>query len=217
MTNNLIHSLSNSIDWQNLTDLGGLGYICSYCSNRVSSSKGYKCMKNDDTGETPTTYCWRKIYICPHCKKPTYIDEVENQFPGVIIGNNVNYLPKDVEGLYQEARNCISVAAYTASTLCCRKILMNIAVDLGAEEGENFIDYIKYLKDKNFVPQEANEVLQHIRLKGNNATHKIEIIEKEDAENLIEYIEILLKFVYEFPGKIKAQKNSEASTTPTNS
>ena len=205
--------MTASIEWENLTDLAGLSYVCSYCSNRVSSNKGYRCMKNNDAVEKSNTYGFGNIYICPHCKKPTYVDEVMNQFPGIIIGNNVNHLPKDVEGLYQEARNCISVAAYTASTLCCRKILMNIAVDFGAEERKTFIEYIEYLKKKSLVPQEANEVLQHIRTKGNDATHKIEIIEKENAENLIEYIEILLKFVYEFPGKIKSQKNTEASTT----
>ena len=40
---------------------------------------------------------------------------------------------KKVKALYEEARDCIKVNAYTATILCCRKLLMNIAVVQGAE------------------------------------------------------------------------------------
>ena len=120
----------------------------------------------------------------------------------------MNNTPSEVETLYNEARNCTSCNSYTASVLCCRKLLMNIAVSKGADEGLNFIKYIEYLSDKNFIPPNGKDWVDHIRTKGNEATHEISIMKKEDAEELITFIEMLLKFIYEFPATIKRIKSS---------
>ena len=45
-----------------------------------------------------------------------------------------------------------------------------------------------------------------IRKQGNEANHEITLKNKEDAIGLINFIEMLLKFIYEFPSKMKAKK-----------
>ena len=81
---------------------------------------------------------------------------------------------------------------------------MNIAVDKGAEEGQSFIQYVEYLYNNNFIPPDGKEWVDHIRTKGNEATHEIQLMEKGDAINLLDFTEMLLKFVYEFTARIKA-------------
>jgi len=44
--------------------------------------------------------------------------------------------------------------------------------------------------------------VDHIRKKGNEANHEIVIMKKGDALDLITFIEMLLKFIYEFPSRI---------------
>ena len=83
---------------------------------------------------------------------------------------------------------------------------MNIAVAKGAKEGLKFIEYVEFLSSKNYVPPDGKEWVDHIREKGNEATHEIIIMKKQDAEDLITFIEMLLKFIYEFPEKIKKRK-----------
>lgn len=126
------------------------------------------------------------------------------QFPGFIFGNPVEKLPQNIEALYNEARECVKANAYTASVLTCRKLLMNIAVDKGASGGMNFIEYIEYLSNKNFIPPDGKAWVDRIRQRGNEANHEIVLMIKEDSEELIIFIEMLLKFIYEFPGKIKS-------------
>jgi hypothetical protein len=48
--------------------------------------------------------------------------------------------------------------------------------------------------------------VDHIRTKGNEATHEIVLMTKADAEELIAFTEMLLKFVYEFPAKVPSKK-----------
>jgi len=85
---------------------------------------------------------------------------------------------------------------------------MNIAVDKDASTGKSFMEYVDYLATHHYVPPGGEEWVGHIRDKGNEATHEIRLMSKEDAETLIEFTEMLLKFVYEFPAKVKSHHPS---------
>ena len=79
---------------------------------------------------------------------------------------------------------------------------MNIAVTQGAEEGKSFFHYVQYLAENGYVPPHGKGWVDHIRKRGNEATHEIVIMNRGVAEELISFIEMLLKFIYEFPAKI---------------
>jgi hypothetical protein len=57
----------------------------------------------------------------------------------------VEKLPPEIEPLYNEACNCMTVGACTSAVLTCRKILMHIAVEKGAAEGQTFVAYVDHL------------------------------------------------------------------------
>jgi hypothetical protein len=122
--------------------------------------------------------------------------------PDVAYGASIDHLPPTVESLYNEARNCMSVSAPTASALASRKLLMNIAVHLGAAEDQKFFKYVNYISDNGYVPPNAKGWVDHIRDKGNEATHEIPAVSLEDAKDLLTFMEMLLKLVFEFPNRI---------------
>jgi Domain of unknown function (DUF4145) len=166
-------------------------FICGYCGKYVSSEKGF--------GSSVSGFI---IYICPNCTNPTYFTADNRQIPGVAPGNEVEHLSPDIAALYRESRDCVAANCYTASVLICRKLLMNIGVSLGAQSGGTFISYVEYLADKGYVPPNGRGWVDHIRTKGNEATHEIVLMTKVDAEELIAFLEMLLKFIYEFPSKV---------------
>jgi hypothetical protein len=179
--------------WVNAQTLNSKSFVCGFCGNLVASSLGY----HNDTASGFT------IFICSHCGKPTFFDN-DRPLPGIAPGNAVAHLPVDVEALYTEARNCVAASCYTAAVLVCRKLLMNIAVAQGATAGETFVKYVEHLADKGYVPPNGKGWVDHIRQKGNEANHEIALMSKTDAEELVLFIEMLLKFMYEFPNKIPA-------------
>ncbi len=185
-----------AIEWKNIMTIPSHTYTCGYCGNPLASEKGFYCMLNNTK--------WGSIYICHECNNPTYFDINGKQTPGVPFGNAVHNIPDEsVANLYNEARQCIAVNSFTASVLCSRKLLMNIAVSKGAKEGMAFIDYVNFLADKNYIPPDGKEWVDYVRTKGNEATHEIAIMKKEDAEELLLFIEMLLKFIFEFPTLIR--------------
>jgi DNA-directed RNA polymerase subunit RPC12/RpoP len=180
--------------WENLVTLSPKLYRCGHCSEKVSSEKGYYA-KNEEG----------YIFVCPNCSRPTYFSG-EKQYPGSLFGEKVKDVPKDIEALYDEARQCFSVFSFTASVMACRKLIMHIAVQKGEKPNLSFKEYVEFLDAQHFIPPDGKTWVDHIRDKSNEANHEIKIMKKEDAEDLIIFIEMLLKFIYEFPSRIKAKQ-----------
>jgi hypothetical protein len=182
----------NPIDWQDPRVLEPRSYTCWNCGKTVGPNKGFYA-KNPNY----------KIFICSYCTRPTYIDAGQ-QYPGIAYGNPVEHLPRHVEELYNEARSCMSVSAFTAAVLACRKMLVHIGVEQGAAPNLKFFEYIDFLAAQGFIPPNGRGWVDVIRKKGNEATHEIVLMKQQDAEQLISFTEMLLKFIYEFPAKVPA-------------
>lgn len=172
--------------------------ICGYCGRTISSDRGYKIAGTSDGTGNPTG----GIYICPNCGAPTFFSPQGDVLPSPAYGNAIEHLPTDIEVAYEEARRCTSQNCHTAAVLLCRKILMNIAVNKGANKGLRFIEYVDFLSEHGYIPPNGKEWVTHIKDKGNEATHEIPAMKPEDAKEIIVFTEMLLKFVYEFPAMI---------------
>jgi len=109
----------------------------------------------------------------------------------------------DVAALYEEARNAFAANSYTAAVLACRKLLMHIAVAKGAKPDGSFVSYVQYLSDHHYVPPDARAWVDHIRNKGNEANHEIVMMSRADAEELISFVAMLLKIIFEFPAAVQ--------------
>ena len=186
--------------WSDARSIEPRSYVCGHCGNQVGSAVGY------DDPYQDRAY----IYICPTCEKPTYFGQ-GRQTPGIRPGVEVEFLPEGVGALYREARDCVAVSAYTASVLVCRKLLMHIAVEKEAKVGGKFIEYVEYLSEKGYVPPNGKRWVDHIRQKGNEANHEISVMSAEDARELLMFVEMLLKFVYEFPSRIPGEPGASGS------
>lgn len=192
--------LNRNCDWEGVLQTSARSYMCGHaaCGREVSSERGWQ--HRDPDYNRPDGW----IYVCPSCRRPTFFDEKENkQIPGTSIVGVLSGLPSDIQSLWTEVDGCMSQGAYTSAVLSGRKMLMHIAVDQGAEEGLNFIGYVNHLVAKNFAPPNSEAWIDRVRQHGNEANHKIVIKTADDAKEIVTFLEMLLKFIYEFPAKAK--------------
>ncbi|KAA3608801.1 MAG: DUF4145 domain-containing protein [Calditrichaeota bacterium] len=185
--------------WQGTTQQSNVRFKCGYCGTDTSPSYGWN---TDDVHSFKG-----HVLICTSCNRPSFIEMHEHKItettPASVMGNEVNGLPEDIEALYNEARQCTSIGSYTAAVLTCRKILMHVAVEKGADEGNNFLFYVNYLSDNNYIPPDGKEWVDHIREKSNEANHEITIMDIDEADDLISFTEMLLRLVYEFKHRLR--------------
>lgn len=214
-------------DWQGLCQMVEQKWTCGYCGRDVGNNVGYyqaddvlidkinkrpsqfpgfsvqQLMAHSNMKQVPSQFItadMHRIVICPSCERPTFFDG-ESQMPGAVIGSPITNLPGQIGALYDEVRKCFSVCAFTASVLLARKMLMNVAVHFNADPGKTFHHYVDFLVQNGYVPQPAKGWVDHIRNKGNEATHEIPSISESDARDLLLFMEMILKCNFEYPAR----------------
>lgn len=175
------HDGSNKDSWYS--------YICGHCNIKVSGA--VVC------GYYPGEQQPIKWLLCPNCGDGSVLAKDGKVYPGVPFGPNIEGLPNNVLEAYKEARNCMSVDAFTSCELICRKILMHVAVEKGAKEGESFTNYLSYLEGQGFITPPMKGWVDLIRQHGNKATHLLENPDKKRAESTIMFTAELLRLIYE--------------------
>ncbi|MCM0626688.1 DUF4145 domain-containing protein [Lysinibacillus sp. OL1_EC] len=173
-----------------------LTYNCGYCGSKVSPANVLPAFD----------FAYPRnilgvVAICTACNKPSYLNNRE-QVPSEKYGKDVMFLPEDIQSIFEEAKKCYMVGAWTAASLICRKILMNISVLKGAKEGKSFISYVDFLEEKGYIPPDGRSWVDEIRKQGNEATHEIHQIREEDALEILDFTTMLLIFMFELPGKM---------------
>lgn len=134
-----------------------------------------------------------------------------------MLGRSIDKLPDDINSLYNEMRKASSQGAYSLVVMGGRKLLMHIAVSLGAQEGKKFVEYVKYLESNHYTPPKSKAWVKSIKDMGNVSNHELVISSKEDAEQIIKFLDLLMTFNYEFADEEDAEVDSvEAEATSTN-
>lgn len=167
-------------------------YTCGHCSTRVSGRVIARA--SPDRFGRMTPILWLK---CPNCGDGSVLTRDETIYPVAPFGPDIEGLPTEVSEAYEEARRCISVKAYTAAEQMCRKILMNVAVQEGAGEGESFSYYVGYLQQHSYITPNMQVWVDQIRERGNQSTHELGGPGEDRARNTLQFTAMLLRLIYE--------------------
>lgn len=177
--------------WGNIANIPVRQYMCGYCEEKVASEKGWQGSGTHTKGFN--------LYVCPNCSKPSFfVNHANTQQPSPTLGQHVDKLPDDIAALYAEARTCTKEGCFTAATMLCRKMLMNISVEEGAKEGLRFVEYVDFLFNNHHVPPKAKQQLKLVKDIGNESNHKIQPRSQKEASQVLNFLGMVLKFNYEY-------------------
>lgn len=193
--------------WKSSTQLDSKSYVCGYCGEYISSNEGYYLTRQEIIGPSNEGF----IYICHHCNKPTFFNRC-GQTPGAIYGEHFAKEIFDddlIYELYEESRKCMEINAFTSVGMCCRKLLMHIAVNCGAKVGLNFIEYVDFLDSNGYLPTNCKKWVDIIRSKGNEANHEITLLTEEDGKQLLNFVQMIISVIYKMPYEAKQYLNEE--------
>lgn len=117
--------------------------------------------------------------------------------------------------MYEEARACVSVGAYRSAALACRNTLLYVAAELndGHQIKGGFQANVDWLFDNHWIPPNGKPWVDYIREKGNDTTHQIMIPDPELARQLVDFLGMLLRFVYDMPNRLVPPTATD--TTPS--
>ncbi len=198
------------IDENLINNIGGtsqvsrLDYKCGHCDRHVSGRVVNIYSRTQNKLDDPII----QFMICTSCIKGSIWSEGKI-IPGTKPGEKLEGLPVEIEAAYQEARSCFSINAFTACELVCRKILMHVSVDKGAEEGQSFISYLDYLEEKGYITPIIKEWADLIREIGNQSTHKLIPPDENRTKATLMFTMELLRIIYEMQHVASKFKKNE--------
>jgi len=182
-------------NWENRQKVEGKSYTCGHCGVKTSSNGGYKNIGRNIHTDSPENKAY--IYICASCNYPTLVQSKKDyQVPHPKVADDVKNLPPVLESLFKEVREALSAGLYNSSVLLGRKMLMNIAVEEGAEESKSYAHYVSYLESNGLITNSMKPWVDQIRKIGNTATHEVPDVKKDDAYMSFEFLTMMLKLVY---------------------
>jgi len=173
-----------------------------------------QAVTHDAPGEA--TYA---ILICRACDKRFVAQEEYDGWSAVypILHMSVaEEIHPRIKSLFEEAHLCFAVGAYRGCLLLCRMALE----DMQREQG---VSGLNELMDKGIISPLLYRQAQEVRLWGNMVTHESllpEDIQKDDAEQLLVYLEAILDAIYVQPKRLstftqkREQLKKEAKPKP---
>jgi len=152
------------------------------------------------------------IFACDKCGGVVYFimekDQVKDYYPKRIPQTDES-IPTEIANDYKEAVKCFDVGAFKASVVMSRRAIQSSALEKGIKKGK-LRDQIDELHAKKFIPDSVKEWAQEIRLTGNIGAHPdedlLQDVTKQDAEEMIKFLEQYLNYVYVMPAKVEAQR-----------
>lgn len=170
-------------------------WICFFCGERVAGlPKGWRIVTSSNRH-----LGW--VRICNACNFPTFFlanDKPALQGP---YGRPLRRVPDDSRRVYDEARQCCSIEAYSAAVLLCRKLLVHIAHDLQPESPkerrQTFAQYIDWLNDNGYIPPNGKGWVDWLKDRGNAENHEIVEATRNEAERIVDLSYALLLWNYE--------------------
>ncbi|OGS40923.1 MAG: hypothetical protein A3K77_08580, partial [Euryarchaeota archaeon RBG_13_31_8] len=118
-------------------------------------------------------------------------------------------IPSNISKILQEAKITYSAQCYKASAVMSRRTLEAITAEKGEDTG-TLAKRIENLKAKGILDKNLADWATEIRLLGNSGAHfdPINEITKEDANQIIIFIEEFIKYVYIIPSEISRREKS---------
>lgn len=134
------------------------------------------------------------------------------------------HLPSEIENIFLEASKCLSVNCYNAAGAMfrlCLDITTKKIIDNHSNENPTANDKktihsrLKWIFENEILPSDLEDLSRGIKDDGNDAAHDGSL-NKDDAEDLLDFTYILLERVYTEPERVKiaAQRRVARRQTP---
>jgi len=116
-----------------------------------------------------------------------------------------------------EVRSCLSVGAFTAAVMMCRKLLFHMAVTHGLpqkntrDKAPSFAEALDHLQSEEVITKMMRPWADKVKDVGNSANHELPAIVKEQAMDVAQFTRELLYLAYTLPSMVPDASPEQAT------
>ncbi|HVR72937.1 MAG TPA: DUF4145 domain-containing protein [Planctomycetota bacterium] len=123
-------------------------------------------------------------------------------------------VPAQVAEDARDAHRCHAIGAWRAMAAMARRAIQGACNDKGAPD-ERLVDQIDWLEGERIITPQMKDVAHRIRLGGNVGAHPdrdgLEDVDEDDSQDLLEFLEDFIKYVYEIPERLAKLQHQPSS------
>lgn len=176
--------------------------ICSNCEEAVVASF-----------RKPSTSNFGAPAACP--SDPTNFGYVLlDTYPKAVPPRTPAHATEALKNYFGQASEAARRGNYDASGAMSRKVVDVSTKQLLGDEAKKFNNIqgrIDALAAKHALTPDLQEWAHQVRLGGNEAAHDEEPFDKADAEELLDFVDLYLTYVYTLPGRLAERKARAAA------
>jgi hypothetical protein len=110
-------------------------------------------------------------------------------------------VPRHLRETFDEANRCMTVKSYSAVSLLARKVVEGFCLEMNAD-GTTLASKLSNLREKGDLDEKLYSWSSTIRDLGNQGAHDIKKhVSREDASDVIKFVEALLDYQYVFQAR----------------
>jgi hypothetical protein len=158
---------------------------------------------------------------CPRCESPALMLQTDDFAP---LGEDTPTriypereitslsIPVNIRHTFAEAQLCFRSKAYTAAAIMCRKTLEGLA-DEHKINSRNLADALIKMREQGIIENRLYEWAEALRISGNEAAHGVvTTVSAQDANDIIEFTNALLEYVFTFQDRFARWKFRREAT-----
>lgn len=118
-------------------------------------------------------------------------------------------VPAEIASAFSEAATALSARCPRASAVMARRTLEAVTADQGQASG-SLHERLKALASSGVLLPTLSDWASEVRLIGNAGAHydPIETVSQEDAQQLLSFVQELLRYLYELPAELGRRRGS---------
>ena len=140
--------------------------------------------------------------------------KVQRMYPAKAPTRIPSHVPDPLGRYFQQAFEGCRRGDHDASGAMSRKVVDVSTQKLLGDESKkygNIRDRIDALANKGALTGDLKDWAHQVRLGGNDAAHDEDPYSKEEAEELLDFAELYLTYVYNLPGRLKERRDRAAA------
>lgn len=117
-------------------------------------------------------------------------------------------VPNDIAEALAEAATALAAGCYRASAVMARRTVEAVTVDQGESNG-TLATRLAALSSRGVLQPTLGDWAKEVRLVGNAGAHfdPIDTVQKDDAEQLLSFVQELLHYLYELPAELNRRRS----------
>ncbi len=198
---------------------------CQWCGKIVAAAVVSQYAYFEDGPDVPVRYLFVR---CPACNNPM-VARQENDGDwndDRDFSEPVRYLPAPsragsavppaVAQAFEEATKCLSVGAYSAAAVMCRKTIDAVIAEHQIK-ARHLSEGLKLMRDQGLIEPRLFEWADALRLTGNRAAHDAAVsISRVDARDMIDFTSAIIEYVFTFRDRFEAFQSRRRSKSAAN-